>query len=63
MRQGSVRNYCGRSLPANMIARAIARELNKREIPTPGGGPWHATTVIRVQQRLKGKLCFSFGKS
>jgi DNA invertase Pin-like site-specific DNA recombinase len=40
---------------AGMTARAIARELNEREVPTPGGGPWHATTVIRVQRRLKGK--------
>ena len=48
---------------ADMTARAIACELNEREVPTPGGGPWHATTVIRVQRRLKGKLRFSFGKS
>ena len=40
---------------AGMTARAIARELNEREVPTPGGGPWHATTVIRVQRRLKDK--------
>jgi len=37
-----------------MTARSIARELNEREVPTPGGGPWYATTVIRVQRRLKG---------
>ena len=37
-----------------MTARAIARELNEREVPLPGGGPWHAMTVIRVQRRLKG---------
>ena len=48
---------------ASMTARGIARELNEREVPMPGGGPWHAMTVIRVQRRLKGKLCFSFGKS
>ena len=35
-------------------ARPIARELNEREVPTPSGGPWYATTVIRVQRRLKG---------
>ena len=40
---------------AGMTARAIARELNEREVSTPGGGPWHATTVIRVQRRLKDK--------
>jgi len=32
---------------AGMAARGIARELNEREVPLPGGGPWHATTVIR----------------
>ena len=37
-----------------MSARAIAAELNARSVPTPNGGPWHATTVIRVQNRLKG---------
>ena len=31
---------------AGMTARAIARELNEREVPLPGGGPWHAMTVI-----------------
>jgi hypothetical protein len=37
-----------------MTARAIARELNEREVPFPGGGLWHAMTVIRTQRRLKG---------
>jgi len=39
---------------AGISARAIAAELNERMVPTPNGGPWHATTVIRVQHRLKG---------
>jgi hypothetical protein len=39
---------------AGMTARAMARELNEREVPLPGGGLWHAMTVIRVQRRLKG---------
>ena len=39
---------------AGMTARAIARELNEREVPLPGGGPWHAMTVIRAQRRMKG---------
>ena len=38
-----------------MSARAIAAELNKRGIPTPNGGPWYATTVIRVQNRLRAE--------
>jgi hypothetical protein len=39
---------------AGMTARAIARDLNERKVPLPGGGPWHAMTVVRVQRRLKG---------
>jgi DNA invertase Pin-like site-specific DNA recombinase len=39
---------------AGMTARSITRELNERKVPTPSGGPWHAT-VIRVQRRLTGK--------
>jgi DNA invertase Pin-like site-specific DNA recombinase len=35
-----------------LSARAIAAELNKRNAPTPNGGPWHSMTVIRVQRRL-----------
>jgi len=32
--------------------KAIARELNEREIPTPRGGKWHLTMVTRLLQRL-----------
>ena len=38
---------------AGMSARAIAAELNERNVPTPNGGPWSAVTVIRVQRRLE----------
>ncbi len=38
---------------AGMSSNAIAIELNKRQIPTPNGGIWHAGSVIRVQRRLK----------
>jgi hypothetical protein len=31
---------------------AIARELNKRGIPTPQGGKWHMTMVTRLLERL-----------
>jgi DNA-binding HxlR family transcriptional regulator len=31
-----------------MSARAIAAELNERNVSTPNGGPWHDVTVIRV---------------
>ena len=37
---------------SGLSARAIAAELNKRNAPTPNGGPWHSMTVIRVQRRL-----------
>ena len=37
---------------AGQSARAIADELNAREIPTPTGAAWSAMTVIRVQRRL-----------
>ena len=33
-------------------ARAIAVELNARQVPTPSYGSWHAMTVIRVKRRL-----------
>jgi DNA invertase Pin-like site-specific DNA recombinase len=37
---------------ADMTAKAIADELNRRGVPTPNGGRWHAGSVIRVQRRL-----------
>ena len=33
-------------------ANATAIELNRRGVPTPAGGKWHAKTVLRVRQRL-----------
>ena len=36
-----------------MSARAIAAQLNVRNVPTPNGGAWYAVTVIRVQRRLE----------
>ena len=32
--------------------RAIAEELNRRAILTPRGGQWHATSVVRLMERL-----------
>jgi DNA invertase Pin-like site-specific DNA recombinase len=32
--------------------RAIADELNHRAILTPRGGQWHATSVVRMLERL-----------
>jgi len=32
--------------------RAVAGELNRREVPTPRGGQWHPTTVARVLARI-----------
>jgi DNA invertase Pin-like site-specific DNA recombinase len=37
---------------AGKSSRAIAAELNARNIVTPTGGKWHAETVLRVQRRL-----------
>lgn len=37
---------------AGLSARAIAAELNKRNVPTPKGGQWAAVTVLRVKARL-----------
>ncbi|MGH1575580.1 recombinase family protein (plasmid) [Methylobacterium sp. P31] len=35
-----------------LSARAMAAELNQREVATPAGGRWHAQTIIRVLERL-----------
>jgi len=35
-----------------LSARAMAAELNQREVATPAGGRWHAQTVIRVLERI-----------
>jgi hypothetical protein len=32
--------------------KAIAAELTKRAIPTPRGGDWQSTTVMRLLRRL-----------
>jgi DNA invertase Pin-like site-specific DNA recombinase len=37
---------------SGLSSRALAEELNRRQVPTPNGGRWHQQTVIRVQQRL-----------
>jgi DNA invertase Pin-like site-specific DNA recombinase len=37
---------------SSLSARAAAKQLNQRKVATPAGGRWHATTVIRVRERL-----------
>jgi hypothetical protein len=37
---------------AGMSARAVAAELNARQVETPTGAPWSAKTVIRARGRL-----------
>ena len=37
---------------SEMSANKVAAELNRRKVPTPAGGSWAATQVIRVRQRL-----------
>jgi DNA invertase Pin-like site-specific DNA recombinase len=36
-----------------LSARAIARELTNRRIPTPKGALWHAATVRRILHRIE----------
>ena len=36
----------------DLSARKTAEVLNERGIPTPEGGKWYATQVIRVRKRL-----------
>ena len=36
-----------------MSASAMARELNERRVATASGGKWSASTVLRLQRRLK----------
>ncbi len=48
---------------AGMSARAMATELNRRSIPTPAGGTWHAMQVLRVWARLKQGGGGSLGSS
>jgi len=40
---------------AAMSANQAAAELNRRKVATPSGGQWHATTVIRVRQRIEAR--------
>jgi DNA invertase Pin-like site-specific DNA recombinase len=37
---------------ATLSATQAAAELNRREVPTPAGGRWFATQVIRLRHRL-----------
>ena len=37
---------------SDLSARKAAEALNARGIPTPEGGKWYATQVIRVRKRL-----------
>ena len=37
---------------SDLSARKAAETLNAQNIPTPEGGKWYATQVIRVRKRL-----------
>jgi DNA invertase Pin-like site-specific DNA recombinase len=41
---------------SGMSANQAAAELNRRKVPTPAGGQWFATQVIRLRQRLVEKV-------
>jgi Recombinase len=36
---------------AGLSTRGMAAEMNRRGVPTPMGGQWHAQTVIRAMRR------------
>ena len=36
-----------------LSVKAIARELNEREVPTPLGAKWHRTSVGRMLKRIE----------
>jgi hypothetical protein len=38
---------------AGLSHNALAKELNRRAIPTPTGAEWSAVTVIRLRKRLQ----------
>lgn len=38
---------------SDMSVNKAAAELNRRKVPTPAGGSWAATQVIRVRQRIE----------
>jgi hypothetical protein len=42
---------------------SIARELNKRKIPSPGGGKWRSDIVIRLINRLAALRLLSDGRT
>ena len=37
---------------SQMSANQAAAELNRRKVPTPAGGQWFATQVIRLRERV-----------
>ena len=39
----------------DLSMRAIAAELDKRKVPTPHGGKWHAESVARMVRRLEAQ--------
>ena len=43
------KKFSTQKIPASRGARS---ELNRRGVPTPAGGKWHAKTVLRVRKRL-----------
>jgi hypothetical protein len=45
----SIRELMGAGLVSH---RGLANELNRRDIPTGGGGRWHRNSVLRMLRRL-----------
>jgi DNA invertase Pin-like site-specific DNA recombinase len=40
---------------SDLSAHAVAKELNRREIPSATGAKWWAATVVKVRERLASK--------
>ena len=47
-----IRQMCGRG----ESLRSIARELNRRLVPTKRAGFWHANTVAKILRRLESRV-------
>jgi len=54
MSKGKFISYLRVSTAGHTSVRDIAAELNQRGILTARGGLWHATSVVRLLERLAG---------
>jgi hypothetical protein len=52
-RRGDERQAAAARDRAEALRPVAAAELNARKMPTPQGGKWHATQVLRLRERLE----------